>query len=60
MNMVYRDNPDHPWSSLPRWKKRLSGFTCYSMCAVVALFYPEMVDLVLHKVLRDQFKEDTL
>ena len=48
---------EHPWFKLPRWKKRLHGWASYQMCAWVALFFPEAVDVTLYNNLKEQFKK---
>jgi hypothetical protein len=51
-------NPDSDWGRAPRWKRRLHGFACYMVCAVMALWHPEAVDMALLDTLRKQFVEE--
>lgn len=46
------------WNRAPLWKKRLHGFACYVLMALVSLYDPIAVDLVLFKVLSRQFGKD--
>lgn len=46
----------HSWTTMPRWKKRISGALCYAVAAVCALIWPEKTDRAMYKTLGDQFK----
>ena len=43
------------WHKAPRWRKRIEGFFCYQLAALVSLINPERADRVMYSVLRDQF-----
>ena len=47
----------HPWHKLPRWQKRIHGWVCYQLQSWFALLWPEAVDRIMYKTLRDQFEE---
>lgn len=51
-------NPDHEWTKLPRWKKRIEGFMCYLVCLFFCLIHPEATDYALYQHIKGQFIED--
>lgn len=51
-------NPNSEWGKAPRWKRRLHGFISYMICAVLALWQPEAVDLAMLDTLQQQFLEE--
>ena len=48
----------HPWAKRPMWQKRLHGFFCYSISALVALLFPVEADKAMYTTLREQFADD--
>ncbi len=54
-----RTRPEHPWTRLPQWQKRLHGFFCYQMSAFVALLFPVEADKAMYATLREQFAGDS-
>ena len=51
-------NQENNWVKLPRWKKRLRGFSSYLILAFYSLWVPEVVDWVLFNDLSGQFDDD--
>jgi hypothetical protein len=50
-------NPENAWVRLPRWRKRLRGFSSYLLLAFASLWNPEVVDWVLYNDLKKEFKD---
>jgi len=51
-------NPNNAWTKKSRLQKRLHGFCCYLVCAFYSLVYPEAIDFVVYRLLKDQFIEN--
>jgi hypothetical protein len=53
-----RIRQEHPWAKRPMWQKRLHGFFCYALSAIVALFFPVEADKAMYSALREQFDDE--
>lgn len=57
MNKLLKINQSSHWAKLPMWKKRLNGFACYSLAAMLSLWHPIAVDMETYKTLKEQFED---